>query len=140
MDPREPHFTSARLEELTQPECLELLASKKVGRVAWCGARGPQVLPANYVVVDGDIILLTSGTSQIEKALYETRTAFQVDDIDDFLEAGWSVLVVGSATFVRDAEKRHMSSGELPETWAPGRRDVCIRIRPDEITGRRLHP
>lgn len=136
----EQYTSHGRLQELERSECLELLASKQVGRVAWCGGSGPQVLPVNYTVVDCGILFRTSPYSQIEKSLYETRAAFQVDEIDDFLEAGWSVLVVGSPSYVSDPSDTPQNLKDRPEPWAPGVRNLYIRIEPESITGRRVHP
>jgi len=127
-----------RFDELDEAECLRLLTSKHVGRVAWCGSRGPQVLPVNYTIVDGSVVFRTSPYSQLAKALYENDTAFQVDDVDEFLQAGWSVLVVGSATYLKHAEEVPKSLEDRPTPWAPGVRQMYIRIEPRSITGRRV--
>jgi nitroimidazol reductase NimA-like FMN-containing flavoprotein (pyridoxamine 5'-phosphate oxidase superfamily) len=136
---REIHTFSSPLEELSEAECLELLSSKRVGRIAWCSEQGPRVLPVNYTLADRDILIRTSPDSPIEKSLYETHAAFQVDDIDEFLEAGWSVLVTGEATYVNTRHRDERVPARLQDTWAPGVRDLLIRIRSEEITGRRLH-
>lgn len=127
-----------RLVALTQDECLALLASKRVGRVAWYGVRGPQVIPTAYSLIEGDIVLYTSPSSPIERALFETQTAFQVDDIDESLAFGWSVLVVGEATYVGRPTERLRPREKAHRTWASDVRNLCIRIHPARITGRRL--
>jgi hypothetical protein len=43
MASHEPPAASTPLEELTETECLELLATKRLGRIAWCGGQGPRV-------------------------------------------------------------------------------------------------
>jgi nitroimidazol reductase NimA-like FMN-containing flavoprotein (pyridoxamine 5'-phosphate oxidase superfamily) len=127
------------MRELDREECLSLIRSKHVGRIAWCGVRGPQVLPVNYVVTDDDAVLFrTSPHSQIAKALYETQAAFQVDDADEFLQAGWSVLIVGTATYLRDPNDIPTDLDDRPTPWAGGVRTMYIRVSPDVITGRRV--
>jgi nitroimidazol reductase NimA-like FMN-containing flavoprotein (pyridoxamine 5'-phosphate oxidase superfamily) len=127
------------IRELDRDECLALLRSKHVGRIAWCGIHGPQVLPVNYVVTDDDAVLFrTSPHSQIAKALYETQAAFQVDEADEFLEAGWSVLIVGTATYLRDPADIPGDMDDRPAPWAGGVRTMYVRITPDVITGRRV--
>jgi hypothetical protein len=37
------------LIELDRAECLELLAAKSVGRIAYVGDTGPRILPVNYI-------------------------------------------------------------------------------------------
>ncbi|HET9561890.1 MAG TPA: pyridoxamine 5'-phosphate oxidase family protein, partial [Propionibacteriaceae bacterium] len=38
------------LIELDRAECLELLAAKFVGRIAYVGDTGPRILPVNYIL------------------------------------------------------------------------------------------
>jgi uncharacterized protein len=127
------------LVEVDRAECLELLRSKTIGRLGWTGVNGPQVAPVNYVVGRDDTILFrTSPHSGIAKALYETQVAFEVDDTDEFLEAGWSVLVVGSTTYLRSPEAIPKELSDRPRPWAAGDRTMYIRIQPERITGRRV--
>ena len=56
MSPDERWFPS-HLTEIGKAECLELLASHRVGRVAYCDELGPVVLPVNYVL-DHDTVLI----------------------------------------------------------------------------------
>jgi nitroimidazol reductase NimA-like FMN-containing flavoprotein (pyridoxamine 5'-phosphate oxidase superfamily) len=127
-----------RFRELTTAECLMLLQSKRVGRIVWCGERGPQALPVNYVVDNGRILFRTSPYSAIAKLAVEQQVAFEVDDIDEFIETGWSVLVVGMAHRVDDPGDIPRSLEDRPAPWAPGARNLYIRIQPDTVTGRRV--
>lgn len=129
---------SGRFEELTTEECWKLLAGHRVGRIAWSGVRGLQVMPVNYTVVDQAILFRTSPTSGIAKALYEAEAAFQVDDVDEFLQSGWSVLVQGSTTYLDTPEDLPHDLSDRPEPWAPGVRQMYIRVDPQTITGRRV--
>ena len=127
------------LVELEPDECLELLRSKTIGRLGWTGAYGPQVVPVNYAVGDDDTILFrTSPGSGLAKVLYEAQVAFEVDDTDEFLEAGWSVLVVGTTTYLHSPGSIPHELSRRPRPWASGERTMYIRIQPDHITGRRL--
>jgi nitroimidazol reductase NimA-like FMN-containing flavoprotein (pyridoxamine 5'-phosphate oxidase superfamily) len=133
---------AGHFEHLEPAECLELLGAKKVGRVAYCDAQTPGVLPVNYALRDQSIVFRTAAGSRLARHMKDTRVAFQVDEIDDFLQAGWSVLVVGVAHWVTDAEEiadlwwdQHQ-----PQPWADGERNAFVRIVPSAITGRRVYP
>jgi uncharacterized protein len=127
-----------RFRELTTAECLMLLQSKRVGRIVWCGERGPQALPVNYVVDNGRILFRTSPYSTIAKTAVEQQVAFEVDDIDEFVETGWSVLVVGTGRAVDDPGDIPRALEDRPAPWAPGARNLYIRIQPETVTGRRV--
>ncbi len=133
---------SGRIEELSRTECVELLRAKAVGRVGFVGPDGPLVLPVNYVV-DGETVLFRTSPYNVMGAwLRQAPAAFEVDDLDDYLQSGWSVLLQGAAGFVVDDEELEMSHERLtrPEPWAAGSRPLYIRITPHTISGRRLHP
>jgi len=133
---------SGRIEELSRPECMELLHAKSVGRVGFVGPDGPLVLPVNYVM-DGETVLFrTSPYNVMGASLRQASTAFEVDDLDDYLQSGWSVLIQGTAAFVVDDEEAGISHERLtrPEPWAAGSRTLYIRVTPRAISGRRLYP
>lgn len=131
-----------RFEHLSRDECLELLESKKVGRVAYCGPKGPVVLPINYTVRSQSIVFRTRAGSRLATFMNDASATFQVDDIDDFLQAGWSVLVVGVAEWVTDTEELSELwwDQHQPQPWAEGERNAFVRIVPSAITGRRVYP
>src|SRR5919112_4735371 len=83
-------------EDLTITECLRLLASKRVGRVAF-NHHGPVVLPVNFAM-DGDRILIcTSPHGYLGRQIRSCVAGFQCDDLDEDTGAGWTVLVQGPA-------------------------------------------
>ncbi len=133
---------SGRIEELGRTECVELLRAKSVGRVGFVGPDGPLVLPVNYVM-DGETVLFrTSPYNVMGTALREAQAAFEVDDLDDYLQSGWSVLVQGTAGFVVDDDEAELTHERLarPEPWAAGTRTLYVRVTAHTISGRRLHP
>jgi nitroimidazol reductase NimA-like FMN-containing flavoprotein (pyridoxamine 5'-phosphate oxidase superfamily) len=128
-----------RFQELTEPECRELLAAENVGRIGFVASDGPSVLPVNYVVDDGDIVFRTSPYNEIATSIRDKRVAFEIDEFDDFLQGGWSVLAVGQAEFADD-EDTPMAPTARPEPWAEGSRRLYVRIHVARITGRRVLP
>ncbi|MET1061003.1 MAG: pyridoxamine 5'-phosphate oxidase family protein [Nocardioides sp.] len=126
------------LKELTEKECLELLREQRVGRVAWCDADGPVVLPVNYRFEDDGVVFRTSAHSELARHFSPGPAAFQIDSVDDFVQSGWSVLVRGRAELLEWDELPEQN--DRPESWAAGSRNVFVRITPTRVTGRRLLP
>ena len=129
---------SGHLVDLTARECLELLETRKVGRVAWCGAAGPTVIPVNYVLRDSAVWIRSTPYSMLARESAGEQMAFEVDGVDEFTRSGWSVLVRGRA------EHRHPRScrADLPGlgTWPEGPRPFVLSIDLLEVTGKRLLP
>jgi hypothetical protein len=119
------------LEHLSRAECLDLLATVSVGRIA-VARRGeaPLVVPVNFVL-DGEVIVLRTDPGQLLDTLRDEPGSFQVDWIDPLHRTGWSVLVQGFAYETSPAE-------EPIDPWAPGPKDHWVRIFPGAITGRRI--
>ena len=125
--------TGSHLDEIDREECLELLASQPVGRLAVSmPGRGPLVVPVNYVL-DGDAIVFRSDLGSKLTALLGPAS-FEVDSIDPLHRTGWSVLVVGTAHQVSQWETGHLDV----EPWADGPKRHWVRLVPQEITGRRI--
>ncbi|MEU8514681.1 pyridoxamine 5'-phosphate oxidase family protein [Kitasatospora sp. NPDC048722] len=126
------------LRRLTGPECWELLGTHGVGRIGLSGGPSPDVLPVNYAVDARTIVYRTSprGAAAPPEG---TPVSFQVDHIDDRHSHGWSVLIHGEAHRVDDPdEERRLAAlpGAVP--WAGGSRPLWVRVRPGEVTGRRI--
>jgi len=123
------------LEVLPLAQCLTLLRSRPVGRLAFLEAGGPTVVPVNHLVDGSTIVLRTQSGGKLDAAMMGAAVAFQLDDHDPVRGTGWSVLVRGRAEIVEDGARY---ADEL-ESWALGDAVATwIRIVPDEITGRRL--
>ena len=84
----------------------------------------------------------TGGTApytQLAGLVRNAPAAFEVDDIDDFLESGWSVVLTGTATYVDDPDDLPDSRVGFPDSWAAGDRTLFVRIEPTGVTGRRVN-
>jgi len=124
---------SVSIEEVPREECLALLASFTVGRIALALPDGAViVLPVNYVL-DGEVIVFRSDPGEKMSALHARPASFQIDWIDPFHRTGWSVLVRGKAFLVTDAEVAHLAL----EPWT-GDKHHWVKVVPEAITGRRL--
>jgi nitroimidazol reductase NimA-like FMN-containing flavoprotein (pyridoxamine 5'-phosphate oxidase superfamily) len=126
---------------LDRAACLELLASRPVGRLVFTHRALPDVLPVNYRLDGEHLLIRLSSGSVAASATRDAVVAFEVDDIDLFTRTGWSVTVVGHAHEITDpAELRQAESLEL-STWAGDARDHFVSVAVERITGRRLfHP
>lgn len=126
------------LEVLDPEECRRLLAQALLGRVVFTEQALPAAQPVNFVVYGDTVVIRTQEGSRLANAAENAIMAFEVDDIDVEKESGWNVTVVGPANVVHDpAELATLS--ELPlRTWAPGSRNVFVRIRMDLLQGRRI--
>jgi nitroimidazol reductase NimA-like FMN-containing flavoprotein (pyridoxamine 5'-phosphate oxidase superfamily) len=131
------------IEELDENECLELIAPGGIGRIAYTGRFGPAVLPVNYELRDGAIVFRTAEHGPLDEDLRtgiagaDYKVAFEIDEIDPAARQGWSVLVQGPAHHMTGAEQDEVRRAGV-EPWAPGDRELFVRIVPSRITGRRV--
>jgi hypothetical protein len=107
-----------------------------VGRVAFDDVDGIAVLPVNHEVREKTIVFRTSPHSSIARRVNGEPVTFQVDDIEEFHQSGWSVMVRGRAD-IADIDL-HGGALEGPVPWPEGLRPVLVRIEPHRVTGRRL--
>jgi uncharacterized protein len=127
--------------DLSTEECRELLSAGLVGRVAVCTPVGPPVVPVNYAVVDDAVVLRTSPYSVLGSHARGSILAVEVDQFDYERQRGWSVVARGRAEVVTTAEElKHIRSVWDPNAWAAGQRNLYVRVRWSELTGRRLGP
>jgi len=70
----------AGLMELDRQECMELLAAKAVGRLAYVVDNGARILPFNYVVAGDSVILRTVHDGEIYHHALSSICAFEVDE------------------------------------------------------------
>jgi transcriptional regulator with XRE-family HTH domain len=126
------------ITKLMPTECRRLMAAGGIGRIAFCTVSGPVVLPVNFAVVAGTIVIRT-GEGTIIEGHADGQVAFEVDHIDEALSQGWSVLLRGRAHGVtHPAELEIVRRDASIWPWPGGDRDVYVRIIPDTISGRRI--
>lgn len=128
----------ADLMELSRSECEGLLRLGVVGRVAVSTPTGPHIVPLNYAVGRGDIVVCTSPYSLLGTYGRDNLLAFEVDHFEHPEKHGWSVVVRGRAEVVEDAEELRALVPVPPRPWATGTRSLYLRIPLAEVTGRRL--
>lgn len=125
---------------LTEDECLVLLGSHELGRIAFDAGGTVEILPVNYGI-EGRIIVVRSDAGTKLAAVRDSAVAFEIDGWDPVSGTGWSVIAKGRA------EEITMNPGRAAEhlRWvpvhpvAPGERWHWIAIMPTELSGRRFH-
>jgi len=133
------HWVDESTSVLTEDECLVLLGSHEVGRIAF-DAEGLEILPVNYGI-EGRIIVFRSNAGTKLAAVRASAVAFEVDGWDPESGIGWSVVAKGRAEEITTNPGRaadHLRWVPVHPA-APGERWHWIAIMPTEITGRRFH-
>lgn len=126
------------LEILDETECRRLLATARIGRVAIAGEGYSIVVPVNFGVVDGDVVFFTGEGLKLAAAVAGHFASFEVDEIDNDREEGWSVLVSGRLQSVDDPDETARATEAGVRAWAGRRRTHLVRLHPDVVSGRRL--
>jgi nitroimidazol reductase NimA-like FMN-containing flavoprotein (pyridoxamine 5'-phosphate oxidase superfamily) len=126
------------LEVLSREECLELLATKSLGRVGVRVGETQAILPVNYALYNDEIVFRTDPGMKLMAAVLRTKVVFEVDHAEPEVHGGWSVNVVGHIEEARGHGERDEILGLPLEPWADGVRDNVVRIRCEQVTGRRI--
>jgi nitroimidazol reductase NimA-like FMN-containing flavoprotein (pyridoxamine 5'-phosphate oxidase superfamily) len=127
------------LNELSPDDCLRLLGSVKVGRVGLSIDALPVVLPVNFSLLDGDIVIRSVEGTKFHAAAERAVLAFEVDGYDLDGTNGWSVLVQGVSRVVDESPELLRVGGLKLESWAlDGTADRFIRIAASRVSGRRF--
>lgn len=124
-----PRYT----QQLAADEAWAHLRSKSFGRLAVSLGGQPDIFPVNFLANESGILIRTEEGTKLERLDANQLMAFEADDVTP--ERAWSVVVKGLASRLDDAAVEAARRAPL-WTWAPEPKDVFIRIRPTEITGR----
>jgi hypothetical protein len=127
------------LELIDQARCWDLLAAASVGRIGVLVDSAPEIYPVNFAVDGRTIVFRTDPGNKLRGVDRSPSVCFEVDHIDPATNIGWSVLVKGRAFHLTRTEDIQRVSALGLQPWAIGRKAHWIQIRPDEVTGRRIH-
>ncbi len=113
-------------------------AASGIGRVAINGDQSPHVIPVNFTVVNGGI-LIRLGPGWAAFHLDGSAVTFEADQAKASQHSGWSVVVEGIARIVTYDEIGHLGIN-LPDpiVTVPGVR--VFEIVPLKVTGRAVEP
>lgn len=126
------------LATLPAHDCERLLRGAVFGRLAFSTPGRLEVIPVNYSVMGDAVLVRTTPGSLLDRHADGATLLIEVDEIDHERWHGWSVVARGLAERIEEGQ---LTIGERvspgPPSWVSGR-DVWIRLRWDEITGRKL--
>ncbi len=113
-------------------------ASAGIGRVAINGAHSPYVIPVNFTVIEGGIVIRL-GTGWAAFHLDGAAVTFETDQAEAAQHSGWSVVVEGVARTVPYDEVGRLGVNlPNPMVAVPGVR--VFEIIPFKVTGRAVEP
>lgn len=129
------------MEVLDLEECMELLASVPIGRVAMIDSGEIAVLPVNHVVMDGRVCFRSAPGAKLDAGIMQHVATFQADDYDVRNGTGWSVLVKGRADLVTDPDELEQLRDSGVRPWSnPTFRTNWVAMDASSVTGRRIRP
>jgi nitroimidazol reductase NimA-like FMN-containing flavoprotein (pyridoxamine 5'-phosphate oxidase superfamily) len=133
-------MTQRDLETLSPGDCFELLGQASIGRLVYTDEEGPVAVPVNYAMAGQTIVIRVEGGTK-RAAIGQPALAFEVDDIDNTEESGWSVIARGTGQEVAIEDVPGLLrqlEGHPPRPWAEGVHNLWLQITPYSVTGRRL--
>jgi len=127
------------IEELSREECLRLLQYESyVGRVAFIAEGRPMILPVNYLADDKAVVFSTAPGDKLTNLREAAPVAFEVDAIRPLYNAGWSVIVQGTAEEVVDPDEVDLLRRGPLKPWGTTEAEHWIRIAIEDISGSRV--
>ena len=127
-------------EFLTTEECMRLLGTQSVGRLAVVVAGYPTVVPLNFALDRGTVVFRSAPGTKLDAAQHG-NVAFQVDEIDHQSRSGWSVLLTGMAEIIGDQHDEELVARTTSlniDPYEPGDKTTWVRIITNSVTGRRI--
>jgi hypothetical protein len=127
---------------LSQDQCRQHLASASassgIGRIAFNGSPSPYVIPVNFTVEDGGILVrLGPGWSAFH--LDGAAVTFETDESAPEQRSGWSVVVEGIARLLPyDETARLRANLPSPIVTEPGA--SVYEVIPFKVSGRSIEP
>ena len=124
---------------IDEADCVELMASTPIGRIAFTVDDHPMVVPVNFAWYEESIVFRTLEGQKLDAAAEGQRVCFEIDHWDAGGRSGWSIVIVGRAREVTNfAEREQLEEiGLIP--WAKDKwRPTWVRIEPESLSGRVL--
>jgi uncharacterized protein len=124
-------------EAIGPRQCFDLIEAHHLGRIAWQAADRPQILPVTYALHEGSVYFRTLPEGILAELAQPTSVALEVDELDQQTRSGWSIVLHGRTSAVREPEElADLWASDALVPWASGNRTLFIRIRPERIAGR----
>lgn len=126
---------SDEVTELTSEECWQFLADEELGRLAFRLVDEVHLVPVNYVVDDGDLLIRTAPGNKLLAAAMGSQTAFEIDRNDD--RAACSVVVRGRLRQLGEDEEHRLDVHPM-RPWVTSPKYAVVALEPSEVTGRKF--
>lgn len=128
------------LEKLPIEDCMALLATVSVGRIGVSIAAVPAILPVNFALLHGQVVIRTVPGTKLDAAAHHHVVAFEADDFDHDGRWGWSVLIRGVASEITepDALAEAAVLDLHPWVFSDDVADRFMRIESTLVSGRRF--
>lgn len=133
-------YRVGRVTALSEAECLALLATQAIGRIAFVDTEGqPMVLPVNFLVRERTVAWRSDPGTMLTGAT-QHAVAFEIDGIDPLYHEGWSVVVKGIGEDITHATESwaELIRSQPLTPWAGGRRSRWMIIADPSFSGRRI--
>ena len=132
-------MADVRIETLTRAECVTLLEAVSQGRVGLSVGALPVILPVNYAIYDGAILIRTATGTKLSAALRGTVVAFEIDGASEDETSAWSVLVQGRSSVIEGPDELQRVARVVLSRWMPDSEfDHFVQIEVTNVSGRRL--
>ncbi len=124
------------LQILSEQDCVELLHSARLGRIALTHGALPVILPVNFVCLGCEVIFSVSPGVLARAAEDEQIVCFESDSMDHDLVNAWSVSVIGRLSMVTEPIVLDAAQQLRLRPWT-SQFTNHVRLQPGVYTGRR---
>lgn len=128
------------LEDVDPEGCSRLLSALNLGRLAVIDGGRPVIIVLNYALLGPDLVFRTGTDARLVRLTADGQSidaSFEVDSAFPAGRSGWSVIAAG--TLGRESDpQRQAEARSLVVAWAEGERDTVLRLRVEQLTGRRI--
>ena len=127
------------LRTLPAHECERLLRAGVFGRLVLPTPARMEIFPVNYAVMGEAVLVRTAPGSLLDRHADGAPLLLEVDQVDHERWQGWSVVARGTGERIeQDSLTRAERGSPGPPPWVSRDRDIWIRLRWDELSGRKL--
>ncbi|MGN6744135.1 MAG: pyridoxamine 5'-phosphate oxidase family protein [Amnibacterium sp.] len=128
--------TTRHVEHLDEHECWGRLLGAQVGRLAYEGARGVEIVPINYVARGHRLIFRTTADAGLLTP-QRRSVAFEIDGWST--RSAWSVIAHGMLQRSEDPDALAREAEIGIDPWAPdehGPRSTVVELVVSDVSGR----
>lgn len=118
---------------LTEEQCWERLASRKVGRLVTVVGGRPEIYPVNYVTKSGKLYFRSGEGSKLSELSVQPLVAFEVDEIHE--DSAWSVVIHGHAHILHGFDDEAKIDALGLDPWVPSPKFNYVEVTATEVTG-----